>query len=185
MNNPGPSPTSSAKLQGQDERQQGSSYRVRYAKSLLETGTSVDLTAYRYSTRNYNSFADFNNIGHRLRDGQVPWALERQRSAFQMRISQQLERWGALYLSASRNDYWSTDKVINTVSAGYNGSYQGVSVGLAYSIDRVKGDGGEWPENRQVALNIQVSLNLFGPQSMLNRAYASYQMTHDNQERVS
>ncbi|WP_025123107.1 MULTISPECIES: fimbria/pilus outer membrane usher protein [unclassified Serratia (in: enterobacteria)] len=176
--------TSSAKLQGQDERQSGTSYRVRYAKSLLETGTSVDLTAYRYSTRHYYSFADFNNLGYQLRDGQVPWALERQRSAFQMRVSQQLDSWGSLYLSASRNDYWGNDKVMNTVSAGYSGSYRGVSYGLAYSIDRVKGDGGDWPENRQVSLNVQVPLNLFSPASSLSRAYASYQMTHDNHGQV-
>lgn len=47
--------TSSTTLAGQDSRQQGSSYRIRYAKSLLETGTSIDLAAYRYSTRHYYS----------------------------------------------------------------------------------------------------------------------------------
>lgn len=175
--------TSSARLKGLDQRQQGQSYRVRYAKSLLETGTSVDLTAYRYSTRNYYSFNDFNNLGYHLRDDQVPWALERQRSAFQVRVSQQLSKWGALYLSASRNDYWSTDKVINTVSAGYNGSYSGVSYGLAYSIDRIKGNGA-WPENRQLSLNVQIPLKLFSPQSSIGQSYANYQMTHDNQGRV-
>ncbi|WP_337262272.1 fimbria/pilus outer membrane usher protein [Serratia sp. MMO-24] len=176
--------TSSAKLQGQDERQSGTSYRVRYAKSLLETGTSVDLTAYRYSTRHYYSFADFNNLGFALRDGQVPWALERQRSAFQMRVSQQLDKWGSLYLSASRNDYWGNDKVMNMVSAGYNSSYRGVTYGLAYSIDRLKGDNGDWPENRQVSLNVQVPFSLFSSVPTLSRAYASYQMTHDNHGQV-
>lgn len=176
--------TSSAKLLGQDDRQSGTSYRIRYAKSLLETGTSVDLAAYRYSTRHYYSFADFNNTGYQLREGQVPWALERQRSALQLRINQQLYKWGSLYLSASRNDYWGNDKVMNTVSAGYNGSYRGVSYGLTYSIDRVKGDNGDWPENRQVSLNMQVPLSLFSPTPWLNRAYASYQMTHDNHGQV-
>ncbi|WP_050310569.1 fimbria/pilus outer membrane usher protein [Yersinia intermedia] len=88
-------------MQGQDEQQQGRSYRLRYAKSLLSTGTAVDLAAYRYSTRHYYSFSDFNNLGYELNDSQVPWALERQRSNFQMRVSQQLGDWGALYLSAS------------------------------------------------------------------------------------
>lgn len=179
--------TSSATLQGQDDRKSGTSYRVRYAKSLLETGTSVDLAAYRYSTRNYYSFADFNNTGYQLRDGQVPWALDRQRSAIQVRLSQQLDKWGALYLSASRNDYWGNDKVMNSVSAGYNGNYRGVTYGLAYSIDRLrlKGDKNDWPENRQVSLNVQVPLSLFSPASSLGRsAYASYQMTHNNHGQV-
>ncbi|OMQ21887.1 fimbria/pilus outer membrane usher protein [Serratia oryzae] len=174
---------SSTKLPGQDAHQQGYSYRLRYSKSMLSTGTAVDLTAYRYSTRNYYSFSDFNNLGFQLSDGQVPWALERQRSNFQVRLSQQLDSWGSLYLSASRNDFWGNNKVMNTVSAGYNGSYRGVSYGLAYSIDRLKGDG-SWPENRQLSLNMQVPLNMFTASPAARNAYASYQMTHDNHGQV-
>ncbi|WP_411704586.1 fimbria/pilus outer membrane usher protein [Edaphovirga cremea] len=176
--------TSSAKLQGQNERQQGTSYRVRYAKSLLSTGTSVDLTAYRYSTRHYYSFADFNNLGYQLNEDQVPWALERQRSSFQMRVSQQLGSLGSLYLSGTRNDYWGNDKVMNTVSAGYNASFRGISYGVAYSIDRIKRDDGSWPENRQLSLNVQIPLRLFSPTPALNNTYASYQMTHNNEGQV-
>ncbi|MFZ1871583.1 MAG: fimbria/pilus outer membrane usher protein [Chania sp.] len=175
--------TSSTQLAGQDSRQQGASYRVRYAKSLLSTGTSVDLTAYRYSTRNYYSFADFNNQGYQLNDGQMPWSLERQRSNFQIRVNQQLGSWGALYLSAARNDYWGNDRANNTVSAGYNGSYRGVSYGLAYSIDRIKGDG-SWPENRQLSLNMQVPFSLFSSSPAVSRSYANYQMTQNNQGEV-
>lgn len=175
--------TSNAKLYGQDEWQQGRSYRLRYAKSLLSTGTSVDLAAYRYSTRHYYSFSDFNNLGYELNDSQVPWALERQRSNFQVRISQQLGGWGALYLSASRNDFWGNNQVNNTVSAGYNTSYRGVSYGLAYSIDRIKGDSG-WPENRQLSMNMQVPFSLFSSAPAVSRSYANYQMTHNNQGQV-
>ncbi|WP_145536083.1 fimbria/pilus outer membrane usher protein [Yersinia thracica] len=175
--------TSSARFATQNERQQGNSYRIRYAKSLLTTGTSVDLAAYRYSTRNYYSFADFNNQGFQLSDGQVPWALQRQRSNFQLQISQQLGSFGSLYLSASRNDYWGSHQVNNNLSAGYNGSYHGVSYGLAYSIDRIEGDG-SWPENRQLSLNIQLPFSLFSSSALASRSYASYQMTHNNQGQV-
>ena len=175
---------SRARLQGQDEQQQGSSYRLRYAKSLLETGTSVDLAAYRYSTRGYYNFADFNNLGFQLRDGEVPWALERQRSTLQLRLNQQLDSWGSVYLSSSRNDYWNSKRVLNTVSAGYNGSYRGVTYGVVYSIDRIKGNNGDWPENRQIAFNTQIPMSVFNSTSSLNRIYASYQMTHNNQGQV-
>ncbi|HHQ4306971.1 TPA: fimbria/pilus outer membrane usher protein [Serratia fonticola] len=175
--------TSSAKLRGQDSPQQGASYRVRYAKSLVDTGTSLDLTAYRYSTRNYTSFADFNNQGYQINDDQAPWTLERQRSNFQIQISQQLGALGALYLSASRNDFWGNDRVNNTLSAGYNASYRGVSYGLAYSIDRIKGDG-SWPENRQLSLNVQLPLSLFSPAPALSHSYANYQASHNSQGQV-
>ncbi|CAM4294126.1 fimbria/pilus outer membrane usher protein [Serratia silvae] len=175
--------TSDARLHGHNDRQQGASYRLRYAKSLLNTGTSVDLAAYRYSTRNYYSFSDFNTLGYQLNAGQVPWALERQRSNFQLRISQQLASWGALYLSASRNDYWGNGRVNNTMSAGYNGSYRNISYGVAYSIDRIKGDG-SWPENRQLSMTVQVPVSLFSTAPTASQSYASYQMTHDNQGQV-
>ncbi|KFK96378.1 MULTISPECIES: fimbria/pilus outer membrane usher protein [unclassified Serratia (in: enterobacteria)] len=175
--------TSSTRLDGQDNRQQGASYRIRYAKSLLRTGTAVDLTAYRYSTRHYYSFADFNGQGYQLNDGQMPWSLERQRSNFQVRLSQQLGSWGALYLAAARNDYWGSDRINNTVSAGYHGSYRGVSYGVVYSIDHIKGDG-SWPENRQLSLNMQVPFSLFSAKPMFSRNYANYQMTRSNQGEV-
>lgn len=156
-----------------DQTQNGQSFRVRYAKSLLSTGTSVDLTAYRYSTRNYYSFADFNNMGYQLSEGQVPWALARQRSNFQVRINQQLGDFGTLYLSGARSDYWDGEQANNTLSVGYSASLLGVSYGLAYSVDRIK-SGGDWPQNRQFAFNMQVPFSLFSSKPALSRSYASY-----------
>lgn len=166
-----------------DQIQRGQSYRLRYAKSLLSTGTSVDLTAYRYSTRHYYNFADFNNSGYQLREQQRPWALARQRSDFQVRISQQLGDAGSLYLSGARSDYWGNEQVNNSLSVGYNGSWQGMSFGLAYSVDRIK-SGGDWPQNRQLAFNMQVPFSLFSAAPSLSRSYASYQMTHNSDGRV-
>lgn len=164
-------------------RKSGSSYRVRYAKNMVTTGTSVDLTAYRYSTRNYYSFTDFNTTGHQLSPGQEPWALLRQRSAFQIRISQQMGTYGSLYLSGTRNDYWGKNEINNSLSAGYSNSIRGVNYDLAYSISRIQGDS-SWPENRQVSLNVQVPLRLFGRASALSNSYASYQISHNNSGEV-
>ena len=166
-----------------DERLSGLSYRARYAKSMLSTGTSVDLTTYRYSTRDYYSFADFNSSGYQLSEGQVPWAQARQRSDLQVRITQQLGDFGSLNLSGSRRDYWSNEQKNNTLSVGYNSNWQGVSYDLAYSVDRIK-SGGDWPQNRQLMFNMQMPFSLFSSQPSLNRSYANYQMTHDSEGRV-
>ncbi|MBP1133082.1 outer membrane usher protein [Serratia sp. PL17] len=175
--------TSSAKLHTQDNRQKGNSYRIRYAKNLLSTGSSVDLATYRYSTRNFYSFADFNNMGYQLNEDQAPWTLARQRSNVQLRLSQQLGGFGAVYLSAARNDYWGSKQVMNTLSAGYSSNYRGISYGLTYSVDRTKGDG-NWPENKQLFFNVQVPLDLFSSSLSSANAYANYQATHDNRGRV-
>ncbi|HDR2399027.1 TPA: fimbrial biogenesis outer membrane usher protein [Enterobacter bugandensis] len=167
-----------------NENQSGESYRVRYAKSLLSTGTSVDLTAYRYSTRHFYNFSDFNNSGYQLAEGQVPWALARERSDFQMRITQQVGEYGSIYMSGTRSDYWGNQSVNNTVSAGYNVSLGGVSYGLAYSIDRISSHG-DWPQNRQFAFNMQVPLGLFSARPSLSSSYLRYQMSHNNQGAVT
>lgn len=173
--------TSSAVLQ--NEKRQGQSYRIRYAKSLLSTGTAVDLTAYRYSTRGYYSFADFNSSGYSLREGEVPWQLSRQRSDFQLRLSQQLGSYGSLYLSGSRSDYWGREQSNTSLSAGYNGSLAGVSYGLNYSIDRLN-TRGDWPQNRRISFNMQVPFSLFSRSPALTRSYVNYQMTQDSTGQV-
>ena len=163
-------------------KQTGESYRLRYSKNMLSTGTSFDLTALRYSTRNYYSFNDFNDAGYQLRDDQTPWRLDRQRSSFQTQINQQLGNSGSLSLRAAQDDYWGSDTKRTSLAAGYSGSYRGVSYGLFYTIDQMKGQG-NWPENRQASLNISIPLNVFSNSSKLQNTYASTQVTHDNNGR--
>ncbi|WP_337050030.1 fimbria/pilus outer membrane usher protein [Serratia fonticola] len=171
-----------AKLPGQEDAQTGSSYRIKYSKSMLTTGTTFDLAAYRYSTRNYYSFSDTNNMGYRLYDNQVPWLLDRRRSSWQIRLSQQLDGWGSIYVSGMRDDFWGNNRINNNLSAGYSGSYQGITYGLSYGISRVRGQG-EWPENRQIAFTLQVPLSRFNA-SASSSTFANYAVTHDNSGRT-
>ncbi|KNE87814.1 hypothetical protein PSTG_18795, partial [Puccinia striiformis f. sp. tritici PST-78] len=117
-------------------------------------------------------------MGYQLNEDQAPWTLARQRSSVQLRLSQQLGGFGAVYLSAARNDYWGSKQVMNTLSAGYSSNYRGISYGLTYSVDRTKGDG-NWPENKQLFFNVQVPLDLFSSSLSSANAYANYQATHD------
>ncbi|TXE24852.1 fimbrial biogenesis outer membrane usher protein [Serratia marcescens] len=162
----------------------GQSYRVRFSKDLMATGTGIDLAAYRYSTQDYYSFSDINSMGYPLSDGQVPWALGRRRSTMQVNLRQSVGRLGSLYLSASQTRYWEGGRTDTNLSSGYNMMIKGVSVGLNYSIDRIK-KFGEYPQNRQLSLNMQIPFSLFGPQQALQNINASYGMTHDGQGRVN
>ncbi|TQI80482.1 outer membrane usher protein [Serratia fonticola] len=173
---------SGAKFEDSD-RQTGGSWRMRYSKSMLTTGTSFDLTALRYSTRNYYSFAEYNSMGYAQKDDVSPWTLSRRRSSFQTQVTQQLSNYGSVSLRANRDDYWGSTKTLTSLSAGYNGSYHGVSYGLFYTVDRMKGNG-DWPENRQISFNLNVPFSLFSSSSALQNTYASAQMTHDNKGRT-
>ncbi|HHL0957632.1 TPA: fimbria/pilus outer membrane usher protein [Serratia marcescens] len=177
-----------AQLSGQngqpDTWKNGLSYRLRYSKSLMSTGTGIDLAAYRYSTKDYYSFSDVNSMGYSLNDYQVPWALDRRRSTLQANLRQSLGEWGSLYLSGSTTRYWDKSGTDTNLSAGYNLMMKGISYGLSYSVDRIKRDGA-YPQNRQVSFNMQVPFSLFGPQAALQSISANYGMTHDNRGTVT
>jgi len=173
---------SSTKLEEED-RQAGGSWRVRYSKSMLTTGTSFDLTALRYSTRNYYSFAEYNSMGYAQKDDVSPWTMSRRRSSFQTQVTQQLGDYGSVSLRANRDDYWGSTKTLTSLSSGYNGSYHGVSYGVYYTVDRMKGKG-DWPENRQVSFNMSVPFSIFSYSSALQNTYATSQISHDNHGRT-
>lgn len=174
----------SAEFDGDTGQKKGQSYRLRYSKSMTTTGTSVDLTALRYSTRDYFSFADFNNHDYRLKDGVSPWLNQRQRSSFTTSITQSLGDYGSLYLSGSIYDFWESASEVRQISAGYNGSYKSVNYSLNYSIDRVKSEN-SWPENRQLSVNISIPFSIFSNNSLARDISSTYSYSQDNNGRVS
>lgn len=174
----------SAAFNGDTGRKNGQSYRLRYSKSMTTTGTSVDLTALRYSTRDYFSFADFNNHDYRLKDDVSPWLNQRQRSSFTTSLTQSLGDYGSLYLSGSIYDFWESDSEVRQISAGYNGSYKSVNYSLNYSIDRVKSEN-SWPENRQISVNISIPFSIFSNSGLARDISSTYSYSQDNNGRVS
>lgn len=171
---------------GNDRTATGASYRMRYSKSMLSTGTSVDLAAYRYSTRNYYSFSDANSQGYSLNDTSVPWALDRQRSSLQVSLNQQLPAGlGSIYVSGTRSDYWNGNGTSNSLRVGYNVNVKDVSLSVNYDIDRMQERDSSWPENRQLSMNVSVPFSIFSPWEAMRNINSTYSMTHDNQGRVT
>lgn len=168
----------------QSDRKTGQSYRVRYSKSLVSTGTSVDLTALRYSTQHYYNFSEFNSQGYNLEEGLSPWTLQRRRSSFQTQLSQQLGAYGSLRFRVNRDEYWGNSKSLTGLSLGYSGNARGVNFGVNYNIDRIKDANGHWPENRQISANISIPFRIFGPNPNLQSIYATTTTTHDNKGRT-
>lgn len=174
---------SEAQFNGEDKKT-GQSLRVRYSKSLASTGTSVDLTALRYSTREYFSFNEFNSQGYQLENGVSPWLLQRRRSSFQTQLRQQMQSWGSLYFRMNRDDYWNSDRTLTGVSLGYSTTLAGISYGINYNIDRIKDKNNNWPENRQISANISMPFSIFGSSSNYKAMYATASTTHDNTGRT-
>lgn len=163
-----------------NQRLKGQSYRIRYSKSLLSTGTSFDLTALRYTTEDFYSFSDYNNAGYDIKDGLAPWTGSRQRYSFQTSISQSFDSYGSLSLRAAKNTYWGGQSSNTSVGLSYNNNYKGVSYSLSYMVDRVKSYNNSWPENRVVSLDISVPLRLLTNSEMAQSMSARYGISVDN-----
>lgn len=171
---------------GADRDETGASYRARYSKSLLSTGTSVDLATYRYSTRNYYSFSDANAQGYDLNSWSAPWLMNRQRSSWQVTVNQQLPfGLGGIFVSGTRSDYWGDEGTDTSMRLGYNTDVKGVSLSVNYDIDRIQERDNSWPENRQLSMNVSIPFSLFGPWESLRNINSTYSATHDNQGRVT
>ena len=168
---------SNAKLE-KENNVTGGSWRLRYSKSMISTGTSVDLTALRYSTRSFYTFNEYNSVGYREHDDEPLAGSYHRRSSIQTQVSQQIGHYGSLSLRANRDDYWGTTKTLKSLSVGHNGYLAEISYGINYTIDRLKGKG-NWPENRQISINLSVPFSIFSYSSAVQNAYASAQTIHD------
>ncbi|MFW0929250.1 MAG: fimbria/pilus outer membrane usher protein [Providencia rettgeri] len=175
---------STANMDGELGDRAGQSFRIRYSKSLTTTGTSIDLTALRYSTRSYFSFADFNNHDYRLKDDVAPWLNQRQRSSFTTAIRQSLGEYGSIYLSGSIYDYWEINREVRQLAMGYNGTFKKINYSVNYSIDRVKDDG-KWPENRQISVNVSVPFSIFSNNEMVRNMSSTYFYSQDNNNNIT
>lgn len=160
----------------------GESYRARYSKSLMTTGTTIDLTAYRYSTRNYLSFNDANNFGYNTDSGLPDWLNGRRRSTYELRLNQSLLNGYQLWLSGHRDNYWGSNKTNTNMSAGLSGAVKQIGWSLSYSVDRLRGNG-DWPENRQWALTLNVPMSLFGSAAAFQNSYLTNSLMYDNTGR--
>ncbi|WP_249718504.1 fimbria/pilus outer membrane usher protein [Proteus faecis] len=164
--------------------QNGQSYRFRYSKNMTTTGTSVDLTALRFSTKDYYDFNQFNTEDYRLKEGTSPWLGEREKSRFTTSLSQSLGQYGSIYLSGSRYNYWEQNKNVTQLTTGYNSNIHGINFGINYSIDRIKSDD-SWPENRQISFNVSVPFSVFSNSPALSNFNSTYMINHDNNGRTN
>lgn len=145
------------------ESSQGQSYRVRYSKSMLDTGTTVTLAAYRYSTQGYYGFQDANTYRQRTDDNNdsFNWSSYRPRSEFQVSLNQSLDNFGSVYLSGTQRDYWGRNGTQRTYTAGYNTTLYGVSYGVNVSQSKNSDSNNNDKTDKRLNFNVSVPLSRF------------------------
>ncbi|EDA8960222.1 fimbrial biogenesis outer membrane usher protein, partial [Salmonella enterica subsp. enterica serovar Kottbus] len=163
---------------------QGQSYRVRYSKSMVDTGTTLSLAAYRYSTRGYYSLQDAaseDNVVAGKRNS------DHLRSELDLTVSQSLGPWGSLYVSGSQRDYWNAGQgKQQTGMLGYNVSLSGISYGLSYSRTH---DTRRNRDDRRLFMNVSIPLSRWLPgNDSLHQSYsmnANYSYSTDQNHHTT
>ncbi|VUS95483.1 Outer membrane usher protein FimD [Klebsiella pasteurii] len=158
-------------------REEGQSWRIRYSKNVVQTGTNFTFAGYRYAT---SGFWDMQDVLNTWRDGRRYAAPERRRNRAELTVTQDLFQIpGNLALSAILEDYWDTNKRMESYSASYNSSYQGISFSLSYSYNIHSAErygqrsGRAYDRDGLFALTMSIPLDkLFGGHS----TYVSYML---------
>lgn len=136
----------------------GQSYRFQYAKSLLNSGTSVTLAGYRYSTEGYYDFSEAN-------DDTLTRTRMNKRSRLQANISQTLGSYGSVYLNSYQQDFWGRAGTEKTISAGFNSNWNSVSYGVNYAYSDMPGNS---KVNHLIAFNMSIPFDAWLPNSRIN-----------------
>lgn len=153
----------------------GQSWRIRYSKNIVQTGTNFAIAGYRYSTDGYFSLQE---VLDTYRDQHSQPLNERKRNRTELTMSQNLwQGAGALSLSLITEDYWNSDRTMRSIGAGYNNSWQGISYGLNYSYNENSTAGGVnggasgrvYDRDQMFAFNISIPLDRW-----LRNTYATY-----------
>lgn len=158
------------------EHKNGESYRAQYSKSVLSTGSTITLAAYRYSTKGYYSFQDAVDLqvdedknGDNTNDENAFNLRNNKRSRWQASLSQNLpENLGSVYVNGYQQNYWNNDGFERSVAVGYNNNWDGISYGLTYNFTSTPGE----ENDHQVAMNISIPLNKW-----MQNSYAGYNMS--------
>lgn len=147
----------------------GQSWRARYSKNFVETGTNFAIAGYRYSTK---SFYGMQEVLDSYGDNGV--MQNRRRNRMELTMNQSLGgSLGSIMVSAVREDYWSSGRAMESWSLGYNNFWNGISYGLTYTSTRngtpgTYGNPTSYDKDRMVAFNISVPLEKFLPQTWAN-----------------
>ncbi|WP_347290014.1 outer membrane usher protein [Kluyvera georgiana] len=149
----------------------GQSYRISWNKFFAPTNTSLNIAAYRYTTKNYLSLTDamdlIDSAKHMTHDEyQNMNSYSRLKDQVNLSMNQSLRDdkndYGSFYLTGTWSRYWVTNNSQSSFSFGYSNSFKwaSYSIGIQRSYDE------EGEEDDAIYLTLNVPLDkLFGKES--------------------
>ena len=141
----------------------GYSARLTYSKAIPSTDTTFALATYRYSNGNYVSLSQAVTTQDRLTDRGITapgeGSLVRAKQSVQVTLNQNFAPgYGALYATASYNNFWNQSNNATTFQLGYNNNFRRLNYGIVASRTY-----GATPVYRGSRYDNQIGINLSIP----------------------
>lgn len=165
------------------EKENGRSFRARYSKNILSTGTNFAIAGYRYAT---DGFWSLQEVMDSYRESNTTTLQERRRNRAEIIITQDLgKNLGSLALSAIWEDYWNTQQRLESYGASYSNSWDGISYGLGYTyslnshatMQNGGATGGRvYSKDQLFSFNISVPLDRLFNRNSKSPIYANYML---------
>lgn len=120
--------------------EKGLSYRLNYSKRVDATDSQISLAAYRFSEREFHSYANF--IAHQYNDADT----QDEKQTISLSFNQPVTPLNLnLYVSALRQKWWDGDSSTTaSITAGYNfdlGKWKGLTLSTSWSSTRYEESG--------------------------------------------
>jgi len=149
----------------------GTSARVSYSKLFEQTGSNLNLAAYRFSSHGFLDMADAMRAVDAVKRGFSSDIVMRQRNRLSVMLSQPLgESGGQVFLSGFTQDYWDGRKKDMQFQAGYSNWFG--SVGYSVSVTRMRDSVGGMDNRVMLSLSIPLGKSWQAPRMTAN-------LTHD------
>ncbi|ELM1620745.1 fimbrial biogenesis outer membrane usher protein [Salmonella enterica] len=168
--------------QKDQDKESGQSWRIRYSKNILETGTNISISGYRYSTSGYYTLPE---VLDTWRDDESQNNNDRRRNRAELQLNQSIgASLGSLSLNAISEDYWNSDRKMRSLGVGYSNSWGGVTYNINYSYNRNTTDSDDsdkiYDEDQVFSLSINIPLDRW-----LSHSYATYNLNTSKRGNTS
>ncbi|VFS61012.1 Outer membrane usher protein fimD precursor [Leminorella grimontii] len=153
--------------------ERGQSWRLRYSKNFVDTGTNFSLAGYRYSTSGFYTLQeglDSYNNRYDINDS----SYDHKKSRSELLLSQRLwDNGGSLSVSLSNEEYWNNGRHVRSASLGYNNSWKSANYGINYTYSQNRSDTttDDSTDDHLFSFNVSIPID-----SLLSNSYANYSL---------
>lgn len=168
--------------------------RFLYGRSLISTGTTVQLAGYRYSTEGYHTLQetatkrmtgwlnDSDEVDASGRPVGPRWTsyynlYNSRRERIELNLSQTLGESSSLYATGTHQTYWHNNTVTDALQAGFSTTYHSLSWTLSYGYSR---NSDQPRADRTYFVSLSVPLDALLSHDSGHNAWVNYSVRRDS-----